>query len=754
MLRDIINTYGGDTVTELESVSGSVESVIYSNDDNGYKVLEMENDEQSFIAVGYFHGVSEGESLKLTGRWTTHATYGEQFKAEVFEKNAPAGRDAILKYLGSGIIKGVRESTAKKIVERFGEDALNVLENEPERLSLIKGISASKAVKMHESYVNQLGSSALVMFLQGCGVSVRTAAKIYKKFGSSAVDIIKKNPYVLCDELDSIGFKTADEIAANLSLPSDNENRVRAGTLYALKYNTRFGHTFLPRNILVYSSARLLGIDEDKISQAVDALVREGVLVSDKDNGIERIYYYTHFMCEMYTAKKICELNRYKYKFDREEILKQLDIIEKKHKITFASLQREAVVKAMQNSVLVITGGPGTGKTTIINAIIDIMHSNGLTVTLTAPTGRAAKRMSQVCSLEAKTVHRLLEAGYGGDDAEMSFAVNEDDPIESDVVIVDEVSMVDIILMNSLLRAVKTGTRLVLVGDVNQLPSVGPGNVLKDIIDSGVVEVIRLSEIFRQAQESMIVTNAHGINNGEYPVLNAKGKDFFFADFQNASDGVEYILSLCSKRLPAAYGFDPYDIQVLSPSKKGIAGVHNINERLRNVLNPPDKSKRERDFGYCIFREGDKVMQIRNNYDLRWTNVKTTEVGNGVFNGDVGIISSIRTDLSTLTVMYDDRKAVYDFSDVPEEIELAYCVTIHKSQGSEFPAVVMPMFEAPPMLINRNLFYTGVTRAKSLVVLVGKESIIHAMVDNNREDKRYSGLKRALVEINNDKTPF
>ena len=395
-------------MTELESVSGSVESVIYSNDDNGYKVLEMENDEQSFIAVGYFHGVSEGESLKLTGRWTTHATYGEQFKAEVFEKNAPAGRDAILKYLGSGIIKGVRESTAKKIVERFGEDALNVLENEPERLSLIKGISASKAVKMHESYVNQLGSSALVMFLQGCGVSVRTAAKIYKKFGSSAVDIIKKNPYVLCDELDSIGFKTADEIAANLSLPSDNENRVRAGTLYALKYNTRFGHTFLPRNILVYSSARLLGIDEDKISQAVDALVREGVLVSDKDNGIERIYYYTHFMCEMYTAKKICELNRYKYKFDREEILKQLDIIEKKHKITFASLQREAVVKAMQNSVLVITGGPGTGKTTIINAIIDIMHSNGLTVTLTAPTGRAAKRMSQVCSLEAKTVHRLL----------------------------------------------------------------------------------------------------------------------------------------------------------------------------------------------------------------------------------------------------------------------------------------------------------------------------------------------------------
>lgn len=737
-----------------ESVQGEVTGIIYSNDANGYKVLEIENDEDFFVAVGYFHGVIEGETLKLTGKWINHATYGEQFKAELFEKTVPATRASIMRYLSSGIIKGVRESTARKLVEHFGEDTLKVMEKEPERLAVIKGISISKALKMHESYVTQLGSSTLVMFLQDCGISVKTAAKIYKKFGSAAVDIIKQNPYILCEEIEGIGFKTADDIASKLSFESDNVNRIKAGTLYTLKYNTQFGHTFLPQEVLVNLSSKLLGVDTGKVYDALESLVADGILVSHDDGKMTAVYYYTHYMCESYAARKLCLLNRLKYKYDRKDIFKQIDIIEKKHKITFAELQREAIAMAMLNSVLVITGGPGTGKTTIINAIIDVMHSNGLTVVLTAPTGRAAKRMSQVCSLEAKTVHRLLEAGYYGGNGEMEFMVNEKEPIDADVVIVDEMSMVDIVLLNSLLKAVKEGTRLIMVGDVNQLPSVGPGNVLRDIIDSGVVEVIRLTEIFRQAQESMIVTNAHGIYNGEYPVLNAPGKDFFFADCPNAADGVEYILSLCNTRLPKAYGYNPFDIQVLSPAKKGIAGVYNLNERLRDVLNPPSKDKKERDFGFRLFREGDKVMQVRNNYDIKWQNLMGTENGNGVFNGDVGVISSIKNEFHTLTVMYDDKKVTYDFNDVSDELELAYCITIHKSQGSEFPVIVMPMYDAPHMLINRNLLYTGITRAKYLVVLVGKETIIHKMVDNNREDMRYSGLKDKLVQNNENIEPF
>ena len=673
---------GGDKVSETLSVSGEVTSIIYSNDANGYKVLEIENAEDFFVAVGYFHGVSEGETLNLTGKWITHATYGEQFKADMFEKAVPVTRSSIMRYLASGIIKGVRESTAKKLVEQFGEDTLKVIEKEPERLSVIKGISISKAMKIHESYVLQLGSSTLVMFLQNCGISVKIAAKIYKKFGSAAIDIIKQNPYILCEEIEGIGFKTADDIASGLSFEKDNVNRIKAGTLYTLKYNTQFGHTFLPEDVLIKLSSQLLGVASDKVCDALNSLVADGILVSHDNGEKNEVYYYTHHMCEAYTAQKLCLLNRFKYGYDREEIFKQIDIIEKQNKIKFASLQREAIAMSLLNSVLVITGGPGTGKTTIINAIIDVMHSNGLTVVLAAPTGRAAKRMSQVCSLEAKTIHRLLEAGYYNGEREIEFMVNEKKPIDADVVIVDEMSMVDIVLLNNLLKAIKQGTRLIMVGDVNQLPSVGPGNVLRDIIDSGVVEVIRLKEIFRQAQESMIVTNAHGIYNGEYPVVNAPGKDFFFADCKNASDGVEYILSLCSTRLPNAYGYSSFDIQVLSPSKKGIAGVNNINERLRDVLNPPSKDKKERDFGFRLFREGDKVMQVRNNYDIKWQTLDEAENGNGVFNGDVGYISSIKHEFHTLTVIYDDKKVTYDFNDISDELELAYCITIHKSQGS------------------------------------------------------------------------
>jgi len=736
-------------MSATETVSGDVITVIYSNDDNGYKVIEVENEEETFTAVGYFHGLCEGESVRLSGRWTSHPTYGEQFKAEVFQKVMPATRSSIQKYLSSGIIKGVREATAKKLVEKFGEDVLNIMEKQPERLSIVKGISISKAMTMHESYMAQIGSSTLVMFLQDCGISVKTAAKIYKRFGSASVEIIRANPYILCEEIDGIGFKTADDVARKLNINPDNLNRVRAGVIYTLKYNTQFGHTYLPKDILVSASASLLGVDTSSTLFATDALIKDGILFDDED----RVYIYSHYLCEKNAAEKILELAKYKYNFKTAVIEKQIDIIQSKHKISFARLQRQAVVSAMQNGVMVITGGPGTGKTTIINAIIDIMNSNGLTVTLTAPTGRAAKRMSQVCSLEAKTIHRLLEASFRGDDETTEFMVNENCPIESDVVIVDEMSMVDIVLVNNLLKAIRPGTRLIMVGDINQLPSVGPGNVLRDIIESGAVEVIRLTEIFRQAQKSLIVTNAHTINEGKYPVLNVKDKDFFFAEIGSANQGIKYIASLCSERLPKAYGIDPFDIQVLSPSKKGTAGVINLNEVLRDVLNPPSQEKNEQDMGFRLFREGDKVMQIRNNYDIKWTNTTTTQLGNGVFNGDVGVISSIRKDLHTITVMFDDRRVVYDFKDISDELELAYCITIHKSQGSEFPVVIIPMYDAPHMLVNRNLLYTGVTRAKSLVVLVGREEIVCKMVDNNREDKRYSALKKRL-NVNEYQLPF
>lgn len=737
---------------ELEYIQGEVAHIIYFSDETGYKVLEMENESEDFVAVGYFHGVAEGETLKLSGRWTSHPTYGDQFKADMFEKILPATRESIERYLSSGIIKGIRKATATKLVEKFGEDTLTVLEHEPHRIAQVKGISISKAVKMQESYLAQLGSTSLVMFLQDCGISVRTAAVIYKRFGNGAIDIIKSNPYILCEEIEGVGFKTADGIADKLHVACDNINRVRAGVLYTLRYNTQFGHTFLPESVVTGASAALLGVGEELVGRAINALAEDGILCKDTKDGETNVYIYSHYLCEGYVASKLLNLNEYKYKFKTEDIEKQLDIVEKKHKISFALLQRQAVISAMQNGVMVITGGPGTGKTTIINAIIDIMHSNGLTVTLTAPTGRAAKRMSQVCSLEAKTIHRLLEANFHGDDGETRFMVNESAPIDSDVVIVDEMSMVDVVLASNLLKAINPGTRLIMVGDINQLPSVGPGNVLRDIIESGRVEVIRLKEIFRQAQKSLIVTNAHGINDGKYPVLNAKDKDFFFADIPSGADGVRYIAALCSEKLPKAYGIKSFDVQVLSPSKKGVAGVNSLNEALREVLNPPSEDKKEHDFGFRIFREGDKVMQIRNNYDIRWEDTTTTKLGNGVFNGDVGVISSIRKDIKTITIMFDERKVVYEFKDISEELELAYCITIHKSQGSEFPVVVIPMYDAPHMLINRNLLYTGVTRAKSIVVLVGREEIVRRMVDNNREDKRYSGLCKRLKAYGNEET--
>lgn len=729
----------------METVNGDIKTVIYENEDNGYKVVEVETEDDLFVAVGYMHGVSEGETVKLTGKWVSHHIYGEQFSVEMYEKKAPATAEAIHKYLASGIIKGVREATAKKIVDVFGEDALNVIEKEPLKLTQIRGISAEKAMSINISYTVQMGASSLMMFLQQYDISVKMCAKIYKRFGAGAVERIKENPYILCDEVEGIGFRTADKMASAMGVSSDDANRIRSGVLYTHLNNTLFGHTYLPRDVLANMSAELLGVSVPAVNEAITSLTMQRRLISECADEGNRIYYYTHYNAEKHCARRIREITSTRYETDRDEILREMQIIEAHRGIKLAEMQKTAVYSAMENNALVITGGPGTGKTTIINTIIDIMYANGLKVVLTAPTGRAAKRMSQVCGKEAKTIHRLLEAGYhdGGDD--LSFQVDESNPIDADVIIVDEMSMVDVILMSSLLRAVSDGTRLIMVGDVDQLPSVGAGDVLRNIIDSGVVPVIRLTEIFRQAEESMIVVNAHRINNGQYPVCNSENTDFFFANLPSASDGAEYITSLCLEKLPHKYGISSADIQVLSASKKGIAGVANLNVLLQNALNPSDGNKVEKDNGTTLFREGDRVMQTKNNYDLEWYDVNTLEEGTGVFNGDVGYIESINNMLKTVAVVFDGRRVTYNFKDL-DELDLAYAATVHKSQGSEFPVVIVPVYDAPYMLVSRNLLYTAVTRAKKVVVLVGREDIVRKMVDNNRTVLRYSSLREKLVE--------
>ncbi len=728
---------------DLEEIVGEIYEIVYENEENGYKVADFDQDGTLITIVGYLPGVGRGERIKAAGRWVNHAVYGEQFKVELYEKEMPKTENAILKYLSSGILKGVRESTAKKIVAQFGKDALHIIETQPLKLAAIKGISAEKAVRIQQSYIEQQGASSLVMFLQGYGISVRMAAKIYKKLGPGAVALIEKNPYLLCDEIDGIGFKTADKIAMSMGKETGSAFRVRAGTLYTLKYNTQFGHTYLPRQTLCGLASELMGVPSESVNQAISQLVMEGTFVIEQDKTGERIYDGFHYLSELYVAKRMASIASVRFETDEAAVEAELLREEAAHGIEFAHLQKEAVKSALEYGAMVITGGPGTGKTTIITTIISLMKKRGYKVVLTAPTGRAAKRMSQVCQMEAKTIHRLLGAGYSEEEDKSSFSADEENPILADVIIVDEMSMVDISLMHSLLRAVQHGTRLVLVGDVDQLPSVGPGNVLKDIIDSGVVKVIRLTEIFRQAEKSKIVVNAHRINKGQYPICNEPGTDFFFANLPAAAAGADYILSLCAKKLPAAYGLDPYDIQVLCPAKKGIAGVLNLNGLLQETLNPKDPSKAQKEYGDIIFREGDKVMQIKNNYDLKWTDAHTGEEGSGVFNGDVGIIYSIHPTFKTMTVMMDERRVVYDFKDL-EELDLAYAITVHKSQGSEFGAVIIPVYDGPYMLINRNLFYTAVTRAKKLVVLVGSEPVMHKMVDNNKEARRYSGLLEKL----------
>jgi len=733
----------------LVTIEGTVEEIIFSNEVNGYTVCDIKVDNNTVTAVGYMPFVNEGETLKLSGRWVSHPDYGEQLKVEMYEKVLPKTTADIERYLASGVIKGVGPVTARKLVERFGEDTLNVIQYNPERLSEIKGISLQKAMAIGQAFDEQKELREVVMFFQQYGISPTYAAKIYKVFGENTIDEIKSNPYKLADEVFGIGFRKADRIAMNLGIDPASTYRIRSGIKYVLSQAAGGGHTYIPDTMLKEYASALLEVKLESIDDAMASLLLDKSVYVEKKDGIRRVYLSSFYNAELGVCRKLAELSLVDFNGNLDGFEEKIEQIQNEEGIVLAEMQIKAIKEALTNGVLVITGGPGTGKTTIIKSIIKILHSEGYEIALAAPTGRAAKRMTEATGYEAKTIHRLLEIGYMGDEAELVFMKNEGNYLDANVVIIDEMSMVDILLMNHLLKAIKPGTRLILVGDADQLPSVGAGNVLKDIIASKVIKTVRLTDIFRQAEESMITVNAHRVNRGEYPYLNKKEKDFFLVSRSNPNDIVKTVVDLCSRRLPRTYGYDPMKhIQVLTPTRKGMVGVTNLNIELQKALNPQSKGKMEKVYRDFVFREGDKVMQIKNNYNLRWIKSSAPEVdGVGVFNGDTGVIQKIDNDDEYIEVLFDDDKIVeYDYS-ILDEIEPAFAVTVHKSQGSEFPVVIIPIYPGPPILMTRNLLYTAITRAKNLVVLVGMESTLKEMIANERETLRYSGLKDKLESI-------
>ncbi len=732
------------------TVSGVVEDIIYANTDNGYMVCEINSaDEGLFTATGYMPYVSEGESVSLAGAWTTHPDYGEQFRVSYYETVLPSDEQSVIKYLSSGIVPGIREATAKKLVERFGTDILQILLKEPERIAEIKGISKEKAKKIGDAYAELQSVQNIVIFLQQYNVNANMAVKVHNVLGTNAVNLIKANPYVLADRVDGFSFKTSDTIAFNMGLPKNSLLRICTGIKYILQeaaYTS--GHTYLPKSVLIEHAAYTLQVEEDEAENAVSELMSKREIISDRVDGTEVYYLFSFYEAEYYIARRIVSLAQSEQKFtmNTETAEKSINEFEEKNNISLAGGQRNAVMTALESGCMVLTGGPGTGKTTTVNAIIEIFEQLKLSVALAAPTGRAAKRMSQVTGLEAKTIHRLLGTQRSGDRLD-SFVHNEEHPLTADVIILDEVSMIDISLMSSFLKAVKRGARLILAGDSDQLPSVGPGNVLHDLIDSGAVPVICLDRIFRQAEESAIIVNAHRINKGELPDLSVKDSDFFFLRRTNPEQASFTIMDLFKTRLPKSYDVNPVsDIQVLSPTKKGIAGTINLNKLLQQHINAPSPLKAEHTYGNTTYRVGDKVMQIKNNYDIGYTR-EGAEDGTGIFNGDMGIIKSIDLNAKCMYVVFDEDKTVeYPFTNL-DELDLAYAVTVHKSQGSEFPIVIMPVCSFAPMLMSRNLFYTAVTRAKDMVVLVGSEKTVAAMTQNDSYQQRFTGLNQKLSAI-------
>ena len=734
---------------QMEKITGYVEHIIFRNPENGYTVLNLACEGEEIPCTGIFSVINEGETIEAAGEYVSHPTYGDQFHVESFESREPEDLISIERYLGSGAVKGVGPKLAARIVKMFGTDTFRIIEEEPERLAEVKGISERMAANISAQVEEKQEMRQAMIFLQKYGISMSLSVKIYQTYGSDLYRIMQENPYQLADDITGVGFRSADEIARRAGIRADSDFRLRSGILYALNQAAQEGHTCLPKEELTAKACEILEVFPEDIEKHYMDLAVERKIVRRESEGTEFIYSAQYYYLEADTAAMLRALNQ-SYEVSGEEVLLRIRAVEKLSGIELDEMQRQAVTSAAASGVSVITGGPGTGKTTAINAIIGYFESEGMDILLAAPTGRAAKRMSETTGYEAKTIHRMLEMNGGAEEENAGFERNEKNPLDTDVIIVDEMSMVDISLMHALLKAVVYGTRLVLVGDADQLPSVGPGCVLKDIIDSGVFPVVRLTRIFRQASQSDIVVNAHKINRGEQVSLDNKSRDFFFLKRYDANRIISVCIELVSRRLPNYVGAEPCEIQVLTPMRKGLLGVERLNEILQQYLNPPSPEKAEKEHGSVRFREGDKVMQTKNNYQIEWTvyglNRIPVEEGTGIFNGDTGIVREIDAFSETMTVEYEEGKTVeYPFRQL-DELELAYAVTVHKSQGSEYPAVVIPILSGPRMLMNRNLLYTAVTRARKCVVIVGDDSFFRKMIENAEEKKRYTGLKERLQE--------
>ena len=732
----------------MEKLAGYVEHIIYRNADNGYTVLNLVSGEEEITCVGIFSAIAEGENIEAFGDSTDHPTYGKQFKVESFEEKAPEDEEAIERYLGSGAIRGIGLALAARIVRRFKADTFRIIEEEPERLAEVKGISERKAMEIADQVNEKRDLRQAMIFLQQYGITMNLAVKVYQQYGQEVYGIIRENPYRLADDIEGVGFRTADEIAVRVGIRMDSDFRIRSGILYVLLQASTEGHTYLPEEELTRRTGQLLEVGEEQIEkQYMDLAIERKIIMKQGENQTQ-IYAASFYYMEANTATMLKQLN-VSYDVPDLEIEERVRRIEKQTGMELDEHQMTAVKEAVRNGLLIITGGPGTGKTTTINTIIKYFEMEGLDIFLAAPTGRAAKRMSETTGFEARTIHRMLELN-GGVDGAAGFERNEQNPLETDVVIIDEMSMVDISLMHALLKAVAVGTRLILVGDVNQLPSVGPGSVLRDIIRSHECNVVMLTKIFRQASTSDIIVNAHKINQGEEVTLDNKSMDFFFLKRYDADVIISVVLQLIKQKLPKFVDATPYDIQVLTPMRKGLLGVERLNGILQRYLNPPSPQKREKEHGDILFREGDKIMQTRNNYQLEWE-IRTkyglsVDKGTGVFNGDMGIVREINDFAETMTVEFDEGRMVEYPYKLLDELELAYAITIHKSQGSEYPAVVIPLLSGPSMLMNRNLLYTAVTRARKCVTLVGNEVTFAQMVQNTSQQKRYSGLCDRLKE--------
>lgn len=736
---------------EKETINGFVEKVVYRNNENGYTVVNISVEGDDVVCTGYFSDITEGDQIIAEGSFVEHKQYGIQFTVASYEIKEPETSVAMEKYLGSGIIKGVGPALSAKIVKKFGDETFNIIEREPERLAEIKGITEKKAIEIGTQFEEKKEFRNAMIFLNQYGVSNALAMKIYKEYGIKVMKIVRENPYRLADDIAGVGFKTADEIALRMGFSPESSMRMKAGISFALSMAASNGHTYLLYEDLYEESKRLLGISEAEFESDIYELTIERKIVLKEVKGERRVYNNNLYYMELTVARKLLDLNA-KSENNYKVMEAKVKEVEAKTGIKLGDLQRKAVYEAVESGLVIITGGPGTGKTTTINAIIKLFEMQNMEILLAAPTGRAAKRMTETTGMEAQTIHRLLELnGNPEEGGSMRFERNELNPLEADVIIIDEMSMVDIYLMYSLLKAVTVGTRLILVGDVNQLPSVGPGKVLKDIISSEKFNVVRLSEIFRQAAESDIITNAHKINAGQSIRLDNKSKDFFMLSMSSSIQIQRALVSLIAEKLPPYVDATKYDIQVLTPSRKGELGVENLNKILQQYINPPAPGKREKQWGEVIFRENDKVMQIKNDYQMEWKIVTkkglTIKEGSGVFNGDCGIIREINEFAGTVTVEFDEGKLVEYTGATLEELELAYAITIHKSQGSEYPAVIIPLLNAPRPLLNRNLLYTAVTRARKCVTIVGSENSVNEMIQNESEMKRNSGLVDSIIEM-------